>query len=70
MYCGEAPMEEQPNAVLISDSPRLAAAVVELREILMEQRGSIPKHCGHDFDCVCLGDKINAAREATKEWSA
>lgn len=45
------------DATLIASAPDLYAA---LSDMLAEASGN-PKSCGHDFSCVCVGDKARAA---------
>lgn len=52
---------------LQEENAALLATVEALRDALqavMESIGGGKKFCGHDFDCVCAGDKARAALAA------
>lgn len=54
-------------ARIIDDATGLPALVEALRGMLAENSGDWKaKPCGHDFCCVCVGDKARAALAATK----
>lgn len=51
------PIETEANARLIAAAPELLEALKDL----YAQACGMPKSCGHDFTCICPGDKAKAA---------
>ena len=47
----------EPNARLIAAAPELGEALL----LYFQQASGGPKSCGHEFDCICPGDKALAA---------
>lgn len=55
---------------LTAERDALAAQVEALRDALQAVMASIgggKKFCGHEFDCICAGDKARAALAATPQ---